>query len=90
MKYTGFGTGQDHRSAFPEAFFISERKVNIMKEVSFERVTNSKGESATIRHYIIESASEAAELPADAPVMSDALCKDGTVYIKFESGWVAI
>lgn len=61
-----------------------------MKEVSCEKVINSKGETGSVRHYIIESADEAVKLPADAPVMSDAFSKTGEVFMKFESGWAAV
>ena len=61
-----------------------------MKEISVEKVKNSRGEVGEIRHYVIENTSEASALPDTAPVMSDAICKTGEVYIKFESGWALL
>lgn len=61
-----------------------------MKEISCEKVKNSIGETSVICHYIIDDEAEASMLPSDAPLLSDALCRSGGVYIKFESGWSKI
>ena len=61
----------------------------MLKETHFEKVKNSKGELSGIRHYIMDSESDAALLPDDAPVGSDAFAKD-CVFIKFPEGWSAI
>lgn len=55
-------------------------------ETSFEQTKNSRGESGSIRHFIIDSDSEASSLPTDAPIGSDALSKT-SVFIKFSDGW---
>ncbi len=61
----------------------------MIKETSFEMVKNSKGEVSKICHYILDEAADFENLPANAPVGSDALAPD-TVYIKFPKGWSAI
>ncbi len=61
----------------------------MITETYFENVKNSKGERSCIRHYILDSDTEAAMLPQDAPVGSDAISKE-SFYIKFPSGWASI
>lgn len=58
-------------------------------ETDFEIKKNSKGERATVRHFLMDSDSDAAALPADAPVGSDAL-SDTSVFVKFPSGWRSV
>ena len=61
----------------------------MIKETHFETLKNSKGELTNIRHYILDTDTDALLLPEDAPVGSDAVSKTG-VYIKFPVGWAAI
>ncbi len=58
-------------------------------ETSFEQTRNSKGETGSIRHFILDSDTDASSLPADAPIGSDALSKT-SVFIKFSDGWSSI
>ena len=58
-------------------------------ETSFEQTKNSKGEVGRIRHFILDSDSEASLLPTDAPTGSDALSKT-SVFVKFPDGWSSI
>ncbi len=61
----------------------------MIRETHFETIKNSLGESSEIRHYIMDSDIDFNNLPADAPVGSDALSKT-SMYIKFPEGWSAI
>ena len=58
-------------------------------ETSFEKTKNSKGAAGSIRHYILDSDSEASLLPTDAPAGSDAISKT-SVFVKFPEGWSRI
>ena len=58
-------------------------------ETSFEHTKNSKGETGSIQHFILDSDSEASLLPTDAPVGSDAISKT-SVFVKFPEGWSSI
>lgn len=58
-------------------------------ELNFERVKNSKGESANVKHFIIDDDTDAENLPKDAATGSDAF-SETSVFVKFPSGWRAI
>ena len=61
----------------------------MIKETSFETVKNSNGEVSKICHYILDTSDDAQNLPANAPVGSDALAPDA-VFVRFPGGWSAV
>lgn len=61
----------------------------MITETHFETIKNSLGQRSKIRHFIMDSDTDAKDLPPDAPVGSDAISKN-SVYIKFPEGWSVI